>query len=142
MYKFLSFSVGHRDVTHNERHLLECDHTAWYLGLNVFSTLKKGKAGSCQWQYQPPVFVIAVSTSNLIGQGHSLVTLGGQVKYTLQSGASYTYTTFVSKVNSSLTSSEPIQIITVLNSREPTKLRHMAKFCCVLLGSVAVGPIP
>jgi hypothetical protein len=27
MYKFLSFSVGHRYVTHNERHLLECDST-------------------------------------------------------------------------------------------------------------------
>jgi len=27
MYKFLSFSVGQQDVTHNERHLLECDFT-------------------------------------------------------------------------------------------------------------------
>jgi len=89
----------------------------------------------------PMACVCHCRASYIIGQGQSLVTVGGQGRCSLQSGASSTNTTFVSKVNSSLTSSEPIQIIAVLNSRELTKLRHMAKLCCVLLGSVAVGPI-
>jgi len=106
----------------------------------LFSIIKNGKAGSSQRQYLQPVCATAVRTSNLIGQGQSLITLGGKVICSLQSGASSTYT-FVSKLNSSLTSSEPIEIITVQNSREPTELRHRAKFCCLLLGSVAVSPI-
>ena len=113
-------------------------HAAWYLGLNVFFYPEGGES---RIQYLQPVCAIAVRTSNLIGQGQSLITLGGKGRCSLQSGASSTYTTFVNKVNSSLTFSEPIQTIKVLNSREPTKLRHTVKFCCLLLGSVAVGPI-
>lgn len=82
---------------------------------------------------------IVVRTSNLTGQGQSLVTLGGHGWCSLQSGASSTHT-FVSQVKCSLASSEPIPI-TALNSRDPITLIHTAKFCCVLLGSVAVGPI-
>jgi hypothetical protein len=106
-----------------------------------FSILKKGVAGSSQWRYLQPVFANAVRTSNLIRQGCSLVTSGGQGRCSLHSGSSSIYTAFVSKVNSSFTTSEPIQIITVLSSREPTKFRHMANFCCVLLVSLVVGPI-